>query len=50
MGVLVERRTLDQAGRNQGRGVNGPEGTGTAFRLEFVPERRSCSSVTDFEN
>ena len=33
------------------RGVNGPERTGTAFRLEFMqPERRSCSSVTVFEN
>ena len=33
------------------RGVNEPEHTGTAFRLEFVrPERRSCSSVTVFEN
>ena len=33
------------------RGVNEPERTGTAFRLEFVqPERRSCSSVTVFEN
>ena len=28
------------------RGVNEPEHTGTAFRLEFVqPERRSCSSA-----
>ena len=33
------------------RGVNEPERTGTAFRLEFMqPERRSCSSVTVFEN
>ena len=32
-------------------GVNEPERTGTAFRLEFMqPERRSCSSVTVFEN
>jgi len=32
-------------------GVNEPERTGTAFRLEFMqPERCSCSSVTVFEN
>jgi len=33
------------------RGVNELERIGTAFRLESVqPERRSCSSVTVFEN
>ena len=49
--ITLPLRQLQSTVMLLSRGVNGPERTGTAFRLALLPpERRSCSVLTCYRN
>ena len=51
LGLFVTMRSCNGHCMHALRGVNGPERTGTAFRLALLPpERRSCSVLTCYRN